>query len=305
MRGKSGFSLIELMAVVAVFSILTFGILSMLQSGMKSSATVERGAAVAENYDFVRRLMGKTEICTPNIRGKTLPPPDAPFLALPGLNYYSSGVMGDPFLELNVASQGVVPVSVGIRMRQALTAHSAVADLKIAYRGAKDAWGNFEIERTIPIFVSTVAGTNEVVECSDLGEDGAPLYEKICDVSSKGRDYYDPNLGECKSRFEQKCAGQSHAMTATCDSGWQPIGDEFLNSVMPSQCRAVPPGGFSDPIDAALIVTGKYTGGKIVTVYPPAHICETTGTSTTCLYREGIAPAGWTCEICCERQVVF
>lgn len=308
---RRGFSLIELMVVVGIFSILAFGILTLLQNGLTSSATVERNANVAEDVNEIRRILAKSAVCTPNFTGKIVPVggdlvPDLPITVL---NYYNqtTGAIEGKLAEVNIPKAGLVITSMGIKMRQRITDHSAVVNLNIRYKGTKDSWGTFDIRRTIPLFVTTGVGNDTIISCSDLGEDGPTLYEKICAIASENRDYYNPGTSKCESRFEQRCMGSGDSQVASCVTGWTVINNKWLTELIPEQCVSIPPAGFVDTEADAKSVTAGYSKGKSQKSYPSAAFCDAdaaTG-SAECYYRDGIPPTGWQCQVCCERQVIF
>lgn len=300
MRSR-GFTLIELTLMVGIFGLLTMGIMALLQNGITSASTIERNSNVADSVNELRRILGKSSVCTPNFKDKIMAEIGQPGLQIDGLHLYDpAGVKGEPIVMANVAKGSIIPKEISLKIRQRINSFSAVADLTFKYQGAKEVWGKFEVERRVPLFVSTVANSNKIIACSDLSEDGPVLYEKICDVSGNGRDYFNPSTGKCESRFETKCQGQGSFESASCEVGWNLVPNQYGE-----QCNVRAPAGYDDTAGKSMRVTRTYSRGRIQMSNPPAAYCEPTGQTVDCFYASGVNAAGFTCEACCEKQVVF
>jgi prepilin-type N-terminal cleavage/methylation domain-containing protein len=294
-KDPRGFTLVEVLVAAGLMGVLALVLATAVEQGFLGFKSVDNRQSMASQLQDLRMKLGKQNICTGNLKGKVLGL-NTP-IAIHQLNHYDPAqqMTGEVLFSLaqelaKVTGPSVTRLELVPKTKVSKTFY--IAEVQIDYQIKGKAIGPDLMTRSFALAVSVDSSDNKIVHCGAMDET-VISEDRICSVSSGGRNYFDPVSGTCKSRYKDQCFMGSGS-SASCPAGW-----------------TIAPAGSQDCAQTSdsLTLSGirEYTDGGTDAYRPPPpyRFRQTAVSSGTCAWAKDQDYSTWTCGVRCEQLVYF
>ncbi|MGE0527931.1 MAG: prepilin-type N-terminal cleavage/methylation domain-containing protein [Bdellovibrionales bacterium] len=295
-KSKAGFSLLEAMIGVAVFSVIIAGVTAMIHwvslAQLNSKAVQTFNNLIGEAQMVVDTVAG----CTANfggmrVNGGNPAPVDAT------IHFFNPAVspvtLTEPLAEPAQIVENAIRIdSVTLSRVSRTSANRVIARVTVRASKVGSPLGSNEMSQSFPIYALT-DDSGEIVSCYGTFSNGGntTAQQLTCELISGGQSFWDPVTNRCVARYYTKCFPGSDSSVASCD----PRTTLGLVSCRPTRVR--------DTFSGSLHRT--YENGRTISSIPPgAAFCQQVSTfSGQCVYAtDAILEPGNVCEPCCKMD---
>lgn len=311
---SNGLTMIEVVVAMGMLGALMFVLMSTINLGLRGVGAIESMQNTSSLNYILKKALGQPTTCKANLGGMKLSIDDPAGISLKGLYYPKPGDLEKPDKskpiihikeveakkdsdqKLNIKSISVKPVA-------NLSTNTMVADFVVELESGRDLLGPSERVRSFPMYVS-VDDDGKILGCSDLVEQGPALDDRVCDVSSEGRMYFNAETGKCESRFEMKWFTGDQTL-ATCPGEYTRVPEEVMGFRM-TVCGIHTPPGFKDKSGALDQFKRTYGNGRKEKFRARVGLAwPNSDGSCSCTFAVDVDTTGMACKIHCEKPNMY
>lgn len=296
-----GFSLIENMVGIAMFGIASVAIMSLVGYSFLASRGAESSRS-ASNFAFqIKEVLWQQHICTGNFRGTSIAlNASTKFAEVKG---YKLDLTLDPdnpsYFKVGAIQDALLLDSMTLVTKTKVSDTSYLGEISLDFKQQTTSVGNSDYFRKFPIIIN-VDATSKLESCSGLNMQTMLAQDRICDIVSNGRAYFDGT--KCASKYHFQCFAGA-GISATCPAGWKIQDPEKRDPyAVPGVSCEVDKGG--DTFSLKVPKTPReYVGIGVVESSPMGYVLKPDIATNTCNCYWAVdgLTGNWGCKACCEK----